>query len=203
METLFLILILFFSVILHEIAHGYAALGLGDPTAKYAGRLTLNPISHIDPVGSVFVPILCAILPGSFMIGWAKPVPFNPYNLSNRRWGELMIAIAGPLTNFAIAIFFGLLIRFSTLVGLGDTFIQLSFTIVTVNVVLAIFNLVPIPPLDGSKILFGLFPSLEKHRDFFEGYGMFFVLLFVFFLSSYLTPLFVWTIEIITGLNIF
>src|ERR1700750_249745 len=101
-----------FSVIIHEVSHGYAALMQGDRTAEYEGRLTLNPLKHIDPVGTLILPILSLMLPGSFLFGWAKPVPFNPYNLRNQRWGEAIVVIAGPLSNIVIALIFGLFIRF-------------------------------------------------------------------------------------------
>ena len=110
MEFLFVIIILIMSVVIHEVSHGYAALALGDPTAKYEDRLTLNPISHLDPVGSVLVPLMGYFL-GGFIIGWAKPVPFNPYNLKNTRWGEALVAVAGPISNILIALIFGLIIR--------------------------------------------------------------------------------------------
>ena len=96
MDFLFIIIVLIMSVVVHEVSHGYAALSLGDPTAKYQGRLTLNPISHLDPVGSLLVPLLGYLL-GGFVVGWAKPVPFNPYNLRNQRWGEAYVAAAGPI----------------------------------------------------------------------------------------------------------
>src|SRR3990172_11913600 len=124
MDFLFIIIILIMSVVIHEVSHGYAALALGDPTAKYQGRLTLNPISHLDPIGSFLVPLLGYFV-GGFIIGWAKPVPFNPYNLRNQKWGEALVAIAGPLSNIALALFFGLLIRFGFAYSFGEPFIQI------------------------------------------------------------------------------
>src|SRR3989338_330219 len=119
MEFIFVIAILVMSVVIHEVSHGYAALALGDPTAKYQGRLTLNPISHLDPVGSFLVPLL-GYFAGDFIIGWAKPVPFNPYNLRNQKWGEAIVAIAGPLSNIFLATIFGLIIRFALGYGLTN-----------------------------------------------------------------------------------
>jgi len=106
-DSLFLIAVLVMSVVIHEVAHGYAAYMQGDVTAKYQGRLTLNPIKHIDPLGSVILPGILLLLQTPFLFGWAKPVPYNPYNLSDQRWGELKVAIAGPLSNVAIALVFG------------------------------------------------------------------------------------------------
>jgi len=146
--AIFSIAILIMSVVIHEVAHGYAALWLGDVTAKYAGRLTLNPIKHIDPLGSVILPFIMALLPGGFIFGWAKPVPYNPYNLKNQRWGELIVAAAGPISNIIIAIFFSILIRFSPVIGLPYSFIEISIVVVFINLILAFFNLMPIPPLE-------------------------------------------------------
>ena len=138
METtiIFSIAILVMSVVIHEVAHGYAALWQGDVTAKYAGRLTLNPIKHLDPFGSVILPLLMALLPGNLIFGWAKPVPYNPYNLKNQRWGELIVAAAGPISNVIIALVFGLLIRFSPVLDLPNSFVEISFTVVLINLVL-------------------------------------------------------------------
>ncbi len=149
-------LILIFSIILHEVAHGYAADKLGDPTARYAGRLTLNPIPHIDILGSIILPIISVLSPGGFLFGWAKPVPYNPYNLVRApRWGEFIVAAAGPGTNFALAVVFAVLARVA-----GDpTFAAICFIGVLVNLWLGFLNLIPIPPLDGSKVLERLLPA--------------------------------------------
>jgi Zn-dependent protease len=143
------------SVALHEFSHGYAAYLQGDLTAKYAGRLTPNPLAHLDLLGSVIVPGLL-LLSGSPAFGWAKPVPYNPYNLRNRRWGEVLVAAAGPLSNVVLALIFGLVAR---LVGQGSPLFDFAYVIVVVNVALALFNMMPVPPLDGSKILGGLLGS--------------------------------------------
>lgn len=190
MDFIFIIIILIMSVVIHEVSHGYAALALGDPTAKYQGRLTLNPISHLDPVGSFLVPLLGYFL-GGFIIGWAKPVPFNPYNLRNQKWGEAMVAVAGPLSNIALAAIFGLVIRFATGSGiLNQSFLNLAGFVVLINITLAVFNLIPIPPLDGSKILFAFLPyKWQSIRQSFERYGLILVFVFIFFLWPVVSPI--------------
>lgn len=205
MDTIFIfsLIILIFSVIIHELAHGYTALWLGDPTAKFAGRLTLNPISHIDIMGSIIVPFILIITNTPILIGWAKPVPFNPYNLRNQKWGELMIAVAGPLSNIAIAVVFGLFVRFGQGFGLSQSIIELSVIVVLINLVLAIFNLVPIPPLDGSKILFSLIPkSARKIQAMLEGWGLILVFVFVFFLWQLIFPAVIWLAQILMGVSL-
>jgi Zn-dependent protease len=200
MESIFIIFILIMSVVVHEVSHGYAALALGDPTAKYQGRLTLNPISHLDPIGSFLVPLL-GYFAGGFIIGWAKPVPFNPYNLRNQKWGEAIVAIAGPLSNIALALIFGLIIRFvagSTI--MNQSFLSLAGYVVLINLTLAIFNLVPIPPLDGSKILFAFLPyKWQSIRTSLERYGFILVLIFVFFFWSVLSPIVMYLFSLFIG----
>src|SRR3989344_2917234 len=149
METLFFLIVLIFSVVIHEVSHGYVADKMGDPTARLAGRLTLNPISHLDPIGSFLVPLLSYTF-GGFVFGWAKPVPYNPFALKNPKVAAGKIAAAGPLSNFTLALVFGLLIRLAgtpfgtVLLPVASFFV----IIVTVNIMLGVFNLVPIPPLD-------------------------------------------------------
>jgi Zn-dependent protease len=158
MLILLSIVVLILSIILHEVAHGYVADWLGDPTARYSGRLTLNPLPHIDPIGSVILPGILLLSHSPFVIGWAKPVPYNPYNISNRRWGEALVAGAGPLTNILLALVLGQLVHFAAPLGLSSDFLFLCAKAVQVNLVLAIYNLIPIPPLDGSKVLRALLP---------------------------------------------
>ncbi len=153
----FYILVLIISVILHEIAHGYAANALGDPTAKLAGRLTLNPLPHIDLFGSIIIPALLVLSHTGVMFGWAKPVPYNPYNLKNQRWGEAIVGISGVATNLLIAVLFGLLARVSFIYELDRLAVFLGIVCV-VNLSLALFNLIPFPPLDGFTTLRGLLP---------------------------------------------
>jgi Zn-dependent protease len=148
-----MIVALIISVILHEMAHGYAANWLGDPTARLQGRLSANPLVHIDPLMSVIIPGLLVLSGSPLLFGAAKPVPYNPYNFRNQKWGEAIVAFAGPLANIVIAIIFSVLIFFSGVLMLNDNFISLAVQIIALNIFLALFNLVPIPPLDGSKIL--------------------------------------------------
>lgn len=197
---IFSILVLIFSVIIHEVSHGYSAYLQGDNTAKFAGRLNLNPFNHLEWFGSFFLPIMSYFL-GGFIIGWAKPVPFNPYNLRNQRWGEAIVAMAGPLSNIIIAVFFGLLLRLGILSSLGEGFVFIAIIIVWINLVLATFNLIPIPPLDGSKILFSFLPySMQNVRNFLEKNGMFILIFFVFFVWQYLIPLVGLEFSFITGM---
>ena len=157
MEVIFLIVILIMSVVLHEVAHGYTAALLGDLTARLAGRLTLNPLKHLDWFGSVLLPALLALLPGNLIFGWAKPVPYNPYNLRAGRWGPAYVALAGPATNLLIALCFSLVLKLTgnLIPEVAGALISL---IILVNLMLTIFNLIPVPPLDGSKILFAIIP---------------------------------------------
>ena len=197
---LFQIIVLIMSAVVHEVSHGYAASLLGDETARYQGRLTLNPLKHLEFVGSFLVPFLAYSL-GGFIFGWAKPVPYNPYNLRPGRWPEAMVAVAGPASNIAIAVVFGLILRFGS--GLGDASISILALIVFINLILAVFNLMPIPPLDGSKILFAIFPEkLQEIRNFFERYGMMLVVLFIFVIWRFIFPVIIWLFELITGFAI-
>lgn len=206
---LFVIIALILSIVIHEVAHGYAADMLGDPTARLQGRLTLNPIKHIDPLGSVIIPGILVLTGANILFGWAKPVPYNPYNLKNQKWGEAIVAVAGPLTNIVIAIFFGFLIRFGIAEQVNFTFAQLCMQIVYLNVLLALFNMIPIPPLDGSKILKAFLPyrgqlAFAKFEAFTEQYGFIMLFAFIFLFMSVLWPIFsvlvTSVIALITGL---
>ncbi|MBI2023233.1 site-2 protease family protein [Candidatus Giovannonibacteria bacterium] len=198
----FQILILIFSIVIHEVSHGFAALYLGDPTAKYEGRLTLNPLKHVDLFGSIILPIM-AFLTAGFIFGWAKPVPYNPYNLKNQKWGPAFVGAAGPVSNILVALFFGMLIRFSAAIPfLPAAFFQVAIFIAFLNLVLAVFNLVPIPPLDGSKVLFALLPpGAYEFKMFLERYGFFLLLIFIFFLSNITLPIVSVLFRLITGVN--
>jgi Zn-dependent protease len=178
--------ILFFSIIVHEVAHGLTALREGDDTAKRAGRLTFSPIPHIDIMGTVLLPVFCALshLP---MVGWAKPVPVNPSRLKNRRWGGLRVALAGPVSNLALSLLAAISFR---IVGslppyfpqFQQNFMEAMLFAVTINVFLAFFNLLPVHPLDGGKVMSGLLPG--KYRlayDRHAPYGFMIVILLVSF----------------------
>ena len=199
-DFVFQIAVLIISVVIHEVSHGYAASYLGDQTARYQGRLTLNPLKHLDFVGSFLVPSLAYFL-GGFIFGWAKPVPYNPYNLQPGRWSEAAVAVAGPTSNILLALIFGILLRMG--VSSDPAFIQITSLIVFINILLAIFNLMPIPPLDGSKLLFAIFPDkLFQIRGFFEKYGLMLVLFFIFFLWQFIFPVIAVLFRFITGVAI-
>jgi len=175
-------------VIVHELAHGYAAYAMGDPTAKYAGRLTLNPLNHLDFFGSILLPALLLLGTGGQgpVLGWAKPVPINPYNFKDQKWGEVKVSIAGPASNLALAIIFGLILRFvpEGLLSAAPGAALMFYYIVEINVMLAMFNLLPIPPLDGSWILFRFLPDTPffiKIRNFLQQYGIVILIFLLFF----------------------
>lgn len=192
METIiFTIVVLIFSVILHEVAHGYAANALGDPTAKLQGRLSLNPIRHIDPIGSIFIPAVLVATGSGILFGWAKPVPYNPYNLRNQRWGEAIVGVAGVATNLFLAVLFALIARAAWGAGLTD-FAMLSAVVVSVNLSLGLFNLLPIPPLDGFTILRGILPyklslGFRDIEDKIQRGGIFSLILILFLFSQFLS----------------
>jgi len=182
---LFTIIILIMSVVIHEVSHGYAAYLMGDSTAKNAGRLTLNPLAHLDLMGSLIVPLI-AYLSAGFMFGWAKPVPYNPYNLRDLKHGTLKVAIAGPGANLLIALVFGLILRFFLPIISNYSMVLPSYLgfIVYVNLFLALFNLLPFPPLDGSKIFADLFPNQWKYFMRLGMMGIFLALFVAFFILS-------------------
>ena len=199
---IFSFVILIFSIVIHEFAHGWMANSLGDPTAKFMGRLTLNPIAHIDLVGSVILPLFLLLSGSSYMFGWAKPVPYNPYNLRDKKKGELLVAVAGPVSNLMIALIFGIIIRMLLLQGYAiDNNIIIMFGIIVLyNVLLAVFNLVPIPPLDGSKVLFHFLPySMQNIREVLEKNGMIFIILFIFFGFQFIIPIILILFVFMTG----
>lgn len=205
MLTILSIVILIISVILHELSHGYMADRLGDPTARLAGRLTLNPLKHIDPLGSIIVPLITSLF--GFTFGWAKPVPYNPYNLKNKRQGEFLIAAAGPASNLLIALVFGTILRFvaggitdATSVTSLAPFITIISYIVIINIILAVFNLIPLPPLDGSKLLFSVLPNqYGRVRMTMERNSPIFALIVIFFLWQVVAPIIPWVFQLFTG----
>lgn len=201
---IFIYLVIVLSSVIHEFAHGMVAYRLGDPTAKDMGRLTLNPFVHLDLIGTVILPLFLLFSSGTF-IGWAKPVPYNPYNLSDRKYGSLKVAAAGPLTNLTIAVVLGLLIRFSGAFQnyMGDPssiFLQLLTLVVYTNIFLALFNMIPVPPLDGSKVLIDLFPGIANQLQQIGMWGIFIALLISFY---FLSPVASGVFWLITGQGAF
>ena len=185
--TIFSLVILLFSVIAHELAHGYMAYSLGDPTAKYAGRLTLNPLKHLDLFGSIILPIFLFLASSPVLFGWAKPVPINPYNFSDKKHGDMKVALAGPATNFGLAIIFGLVLRFlpSGIIATNQAIAIALVYIVAINIWLGLFNLIPIPPLDGSWILFSFLPArFERLKFFLRQYGIIVLFIVILFFGS-------------------
>lgn len=206
-ETIFYLVVLIFSIIIHEVAHGLVADSLGDPTARLAGRLTLNPVPHIDPMGSIILPVL--MLMGStaaghpFAFGWAKPVPYNPYNLKNVRVGTFLVGVAGVAANFLIALTFGLMLRFHAELGiaLGDPFSHILAIIVYMNIVLGVFNLIPVPPLDGAKVFFSLLPyRFQWIHDYMERNWLILIIPLLLFANYIIAPLAGLLFGAITGL---
>jgi len=196
--AIFQIIVLVFSAIIHEYMHGWMADYLGDPTAKNAGRLTLNPIPHIDFFGSIFLPFVLIATGAGFVIGWAKPVPYNPYNLRDKKYGGAKVALAGPLANLITAVFFGVVLRFFPLPSaqLGN-YLEL---IILINILLMVFNLVPIPPMDGSKVLMAFLPhNLQEKYAILERYGMLLVILFVMFGFGLISPITYFLFKLIAG----
>jgi len=182
LEMAILAVVLLFSVIVHEVAHGYVALRNGDPTARVMGRITLNPIPHIDPIGTILLPLILLLSGSSLLFGWAKPVPVNPLNYRNYRWGEIAVSAAGPLSNIALAVVFSILLR----LGLGNIgLMKLALFGVKINLFLALFNLIPIPPLDGSHILAIALPrDLARMYAYLEPFG--FILILALFYTGIL-----------------
>ena len=198
MIEIFEIIVLVFSAIAHEYMHGWMAYRLGDSTAKDAGRLTINPLAHLEWFGSFFLPLVMVLTGMPFVFGWAKPVPYNPYNLKDRKYGDAKVAIAGPLANLVIAIFFGLFLRFLPIFNL--TFSGLIAIIVYANLVLMTFNLVPIPPLDGSKILATFLPDHLRTRYLgAERTGFIFIILFVMLAGGIIMPIVNFLFRVIVG----
>jgi len=204
----FYVIILLYSVIIHEVFHGVAALWMGDNTAKYAGRITFNPLKHIDPWLTIGMPMLMLFLTGGkFAFGSAKPVPYNPYNLKNQKWGPALVALAGPGINILIALVAAVAAKLITLPlaakvdiisnfnewgnisyaisgSVGAIFYELLVIIIFWNVFLAFFNLIPIPPLDGSKLLFAIIPVSVETMAMLEQFGFILLLFAIFFFSG-------------------
>jgi len=198
MIIVFQIIVLILSAVVHEYMHGWAAHRLGDNTAKDAGRLTINPLAHLEWFGSFLLPAAMVLSGLPFVFGWAKPVPYNPYNLRDRRYGEAKVALAGPASNLFLAIAFGLVLRFVPFFNL--TFVGLLMIIVQINLILMVFNLIPIPPLDGSKILATFLPATYRERYLsLERTGFIFIILLVMLAGSFIMPLVNFLFRMIVG----
>ena len=210
MEQVITIIALIFSIILHEMAHGHAANALGDPTARLQGRLSPNPLVHIDPLGSIIIPGLLMLFPTGILFGWAKPVPYNPYNLNNQKWGEALVALAGPAVNIFLAFIFAVIVRLGDTLSLPESFIDIAWYIVYINILLALFNMLPFPPLDGSKVLTAILPyplqlQYKRFTSLVEQYGLFVMFAFIFlFLQFFASPFFTFVsavVEFATGIK--
>jgi len=193
LENLYVLPILIFSVVIHEVSHGWVALKCGDTTAKDLGRLTLNPIPHIDLFGSIIVPIISIIFTGRVLIAWAKPVPVNPHNLRSFRRDDTLVTIAGPISNLIIAFVCSCFVIIIFFIARSFALQQESFSFeflsylnkmfsagIYLNVALAVFNMLPIPPLDGSHILANMLPEELANRYRQIGFAGIFIILLLF-----------------------
>jgi Zn-dependent protease len=224
--TIFVIVALIMSAVVHEVAHGAMAYRLGDTTAKDLGRLTLNPFKHLDLFGSIILPLVLVLTKAGFFLAWAKPVPYNPYRLKDYRFGDLKVALAGPGANLIMATFFGLLARFLPLglnakIGLINLFLMgenaellgamsgslvssifvLAVIFCILNLALMIFNLVPIPPLDGSKVALTFLPEGGRQAFYrLESYGIIIlVVLIALGVFNFIAPLLFYLFQLIVG----
>ncbi len=205
-ETLLFLAILLFSVVIHEVSHGVAANSMGDDTAKRLGRLTLNPLKHLDLFGSVILPLLLILLRTPFIFGYAKPMPYNPYKLNDKKYGPAKVAMAGPAANIVIAFLFGMMTRLAVagIIPVGPAVINMFEGIVWINVLLAVFNLMPIPPLDGHWLVLTFLPDkFARFKMMFQRMGifLFFILLFVVF--PLIVPVIVLISELMIGKPLF
>ena len=207
METLLLpifqIVVLLYSVVIHEVSHGLMANALGDPTARNLGRLSLNPLKHLDMFGSVILPLLLFIVRSPFIVGYAKPVPYVPENLRDRKYGPAKVAIAGPASNLVLAFLFGITLRFLPDIFTSPLIPQLLSFIIILNLVLAIFNLFPIPPLDGHWLLMTFLPRrFVAFRRFMYQYSLVLLIIFLIYIFPLIFPLVGWVYTLLTGLKI-
>ncbi len=192
------IVILIYSVVIHEVSHGFMARALGDTTAERLGRLTLNPLVHLDMVGSVILPIITKLTTG-FMFGYAKPVPYDPHQLNDRRWGPAKVAIAGPLANILLALVFAGVVRVAWAGG-HELVAMLSYSVVWINVILAGFNLMPVPPLDGHWLLNAVMPaSWRGVRAFMHQYQWILLVVVIFVVFPAVSPLLAVVVDVLVG----
>jgi Zn-dependent protease len=190
MSLLLSLCIFFFAVIIHEYAHGWVAWKLGDSTARYMGRLTLNPLAHIDPIGTIFLPIILILTHSPILFGWAKPVPVDFFNLNNPKRDMVWVGLAGPAANVVFAIVLALLLKVPLLMA-SHFAVSIITSAIVANLVLAVFNLLPIPPLDGSRVAMGLLPyNLSVQYSRIEPYGfvIIFALLWIGFINTMVWP---------------
>ena len=199
----FQIVVLLFSITIHEVSHGLMAYSLGDNTAKNLGRLTLNPLKHLDMFGSILLPLLLFVIRSPFIFGYAKPVPYNPRNLRDRKYGAAKVAIAGPLANITLAVVFGTILRFMPDIFTSSLIPQLFASIVFINLILAVFNMFPIPPLDGHWLLFTFLPARYNYlKVYMYRYSMFLFILFLLFFLPLVFNITNFFFRIITGVGI-
>jgi Zn-dependent protease len=193
---LFVVVALIMSATFHEYMHGFAANQLGDPTAKNAGRLSLNPIPHLDLVGSILIPLALVVMHSPFLFGWAKPVPYNPNNLRDKKWGDALVSLAGPVGNLILALLFAIVMRF---IVPTSPLAELIAQVILINLVLMIFNLIPIPPLDGSKILASFLPYKLRNKLLYMDTRLSMILVFVlaFFGFNLIWPVVVWIFNLL------
>ena len=203
-QLLALLLVLLFSLTVHESAHAWTANRLGDPTARRLGRISLNPVVHIDPIGTILLPLV-AFMAGGLIFGWAKPVPVNPRNLANPRRDFLLIAAAGPASNVLLATAASLLMRVgpagaAASGGVASVLFDIGFMVIQLNLLLAVFNMIPIPPLDGGNVLAGLLPGplADGYDRVVRPYG--FMILLVLMMTGTLYDLIIPPFGVLSGL---
>lgn len=198
LTIIYVVIAFFLAITVHEFMHAWTANYLGDPTPGRAGRVTLNPVAHIDPVGTILLPAILILAGSRVVFGYAKPVPINPNNFQNPRLGSALTAIAGPMANFLLAAFFAIILKFT---GFDFALRELFFDIVLINLGLMIFNLIPIPPLDGSKFFAYFFPALDNPK--LEIYGPIILIVLLYLRAfSFITGLILFIITKVFGLNV-
>ncbi len=199
--SIFQIIVLLYSVVIHEVSHGLMANSLGDPTARNLGRLSLNPLKHLDMFGSVLLPLFLVLVGSPFVVGYAKPVPYVPENLRDRKYGPAKVAFAGPASNLILAGLFGFTLRFLPDVFTSPLVPELISFIIVLNLVLAIFNLFPIPPLDGHWLLMTFLPArFFALKKFLYQYSLILLIVFLIYVFPLIFPVVGWVYELLTGL---